>query len=125
MNVSELSRVKSSLLRELDFRFQHTCHERLSEIINDLRIHHTDIRPDADADDLISVIDRSRLLYYSPDPSIKELRKTFERLRKGTFGTCELCGGMISSEALEQSPTITLCTACRDRRTASPVPHIV
>jgi len=115
VNTHEFNRVKYSLLRELDIRFQRSYHERLSEIINDLRMHHTEIRPDANADDLISFIDRSRLLYFVSDPSMKELRATFDRLRKGTFGICEACGGTITSELLEKMPTMTLCAPCYDR----------
>lgn len=112
MNTHELDRVKNSLLRELDVRFQRSYHERLSEIINDLRLHHAEVRPDANADELISVIDRSRLLYFVSDPPIQELRATFERLRKGTFGICELCGATIPAELLEKAPTMSLCDPC-------------
>jgi RNA polymerase-binding transcription factor DksA len=115
MNTHEFDRVKYSLLRELDVRFQRSYHERLSEIINDLRLHHTEIKPDANTDELISIIDRSKLLYFVSDPAIKELRATFERLRKGTFGICEHCGETIPSELLEKTPTMTLCAICYDR----------
>ena len=112
MNTHEFNRVMYSLLRELDVRFQRSYHERLSEVINDLRMHHAEIKPDANADELISFIDRSRLLYFVSDPPIKELRATLDRLRKGTFGTCERCGATIPAEMLEKSPTMTLCPPC-------------
>jgi len=112
MNTHDLNRVKYSLLRELDIRFQRSYHERLSEIINDLRLHHTEIKPDANADELISVIDKSRLLYFASDNPIKEIRATFERLRQGTFGICERCGETIPAELLEKTPTMTLCAPC-------------
>jgi DnaK suppressor protein len=116
MNTHEFDRVKYSLLRELDVRFQHSYHERLSEIINDLRLHHTEIKPDANADELISIIDRSKILYFASDPPIKELRATFERLRKGTFGICEHCGETIPAELLEKTPTMNLCDPCFGQR---------
>jgi RNA polymerase-binding transcription factor DksA len=112
MNTREFNRVKYSLLRELDVRFQRSYHERLSEIINDLRMHHAEIKPDANVDELISIIDRNRLLYFVSDPPIKELRATFERLRKGTFGICEQCGETIPTELLEKAPTMNLCDPC-------------
>ncbi len=115
MNTHEFDRVKYSLLRELDVRFQRSYHERLSEVLNDLRLHHAEIKPDANADELISIIDRSRLLYFVSDPPIKELRATFDRLRTGTFGICELCGEMIPTELLEKTPTMNLCDACFGR----------
>lgn len=51
MNTHEFDRVKYSLLKEIDLRFQRSYHERLSEIINDLRMHHAEIKPDANADE--------------------------------------------------------------------------
>ena len=115
MNTHEFNRVKHSLLRELDLRFQHSYHERLSEVINDLRMHHTEIKPDPSADELISVIDKVRLLYFVSDPPIKELRATFERLKMGTFGVCERCGATIAVEMLEKTPTTTVCATCSSR----------
>src|SRR5512135_328049 len=104
MNTHELDRAKFSLLRELDSRMQHQYHVRLSEFINELRLRHTGVRPDPDADDLISFIDRNRILYYVSIPQIKELRETFDRLRRGTYDVCAECGEQIPPELLEQHP---------------------
>lgn len=112
MNTRELDRAKFSLLRELDTRMQHRYHVRLSEFINELRLRHTGFRPDPNADDLISFIDRNRILYYVSIPQIKELRETFDRLRRGTYGFCEECGVELPPELLEQNPTMRLCVSC-------------
>jgi RNA polymerase-binding transcription factor DksA len=112
MNTHALDRAKFSLLREVDSRIRHCYHVRLSEFLNDLRLHHADVRPDPDADDLISFIDRNRILYYVSIPQIKELRETFDRLRRGTYGLCAECGEQIPPELLEQNPTMKLCVSC-------------
>ena len=115
MNMREFDRAKHSLLRELDARFQRYYHERLSEVINDLRIHHAEIKPDPDLDDLISVIDKNRILDFIPAPPMKELRETFARLKNGTFGFCVECGGKLPAEHLEKEPTTKLCSSCYAR----------
>ena len=86
MNTHEFDRVMYSLLRELDVRFQRSYHERLSEVINDLRLHHTEIKPDANTDELISIIDRSRLLYFVSDPpsrSFGQLSSAYGKVHLG------------------------------------------
>jgi RNA polymerase-binding transcription factor DksA len=112
MNTHKLDRAKFSLLRELDSRMQRRYHVRLSEFIDELRLRHTSVRPDPDADDLISFIDRNRILYYVSIPQIKELRETFDRIRRGTYGFCPECGVQMPTELLEQNPTMKLCVSC-------------
>ena len=112
MNTHKLDQAKFSLLRELDSGMQRRYHVRLSEFIDELRLRHTGVRPDPDADDLISFIDRNRILYYVSIPQIKELRETFDRIRRGTYGLCSRCGVQMPTELLEQNPTMKLCKSC-------------
>jgi len=37
------------------------------------------------------------------------------RMREGTYGVCESCGGPIGRERLQALPTATLCMACKTR----------
>jgi len=46
----------------------------------------------------------------------QELRKLLEaerKLREGTYGICESCGGEISEERLRARPVTTLCIDCK------------
>jgi len=43
-----------------------------------------------------------------------QIRTAVRRLRAGTYGTCEGCGGPIPVARLEVLPTTTLCVRCAD-----------
>lgn len=45
-----------------------------------------------------------------------ELDRAEDRVRGGTFGTCEVCGGPIPVGQLERRPARTTCVACADGR---------
>lgn len=115
MDIHEFDRAKYSLLRELDARFQRYYHERLSDVINDLRIHHAEIKPDPNLDELISVIDKNRILDFVSAAPMREIRETFDRLKRGTFGICVQCGNKMPTELLEKEPTLKLCGPCANR----------
>lgn len=44
------------------------------------------------------------------------LREALQRLDRGTFGACLLCGKDIALERLEFQPSATTCIACAARR---------
>ncbi len=44
---------------------------------------------------------------------LAELTSALERLREGTYGTCERCGGPIPLERLMARPTAQSCVRCR------------
>jgi RNA polymerase-binding transcription factor DksA len=43
---------------------------------------------------------------------LAELDEAFERLRGGTYGTCERCGREIAEERLDAQPAARACIAC-------------
>ena len=112
MNALELNRVKNSLLKELNITVQRYYHQRLEEIINDLHVHNIETKPDPSPDELLTMVWKNRILYYTSAPRVVELRGTLERLYGGTFGVCIRCGREISAEILEMQPMTTLCPSC-------------
>ncbi|HEX2869230.1 MAG TPA: SpoIIE family protein phosphatase [Ignavibacteriales bacterium] len=40
---------------------------------------------------------------------LEDVEAALMRINEGTFGTCEICGGPIETEALESDPTIRFC----------------
>jgi len=42
-----------------------------------------------------------------------EVQGALERIAKGTYGKCELCGNDIPTERLEAIPTASLCLQCK------------
>jgi RNA polymerase-binding transcription factor DksA len=112
MKGKELQRVKAALLSELDVTLQKFCHQRLNDVVNDLRLRYANVKPDSSPEEVISVFLQSGVLNTISAAPIVRLKESFERIRLGTFGLCILCGRKISAKYLEQNPTTTHCASC-------------
>ncbi len=44
---------------------------------------------------------------------IKKIDQALNRVKDGTFGICESCGGNISAKRLQARPVTTLCIDCK------------
>ena len=51
--------------------------------------------------------------------TIDEIELALKKLREGTYGTCEECGGEIKKRRLEVRPFATLCVRCKERQERS------
>jgi RNA polymerase-binding transcription factor DksA len=58
----------------------------------------------------MSFATRSRLV-----EKARELAGALERLRKGSYGVCQECGGLIGARRLQAIPEVTTCVGCQDR----------
>ncbi len=47
-------------------------------------------------------------------PRLDEIHKAQEKIKNGTYGTCERCGSPIESERLEAFPDTPYCSNCAD-----------
>jgi RNA polymerase-binding protein DksA len=47
---------------------------------------------------------------------IDQLTRALERIDRGTYGTCEVCGRSIGPERLAAIPEVTTCRDCQERR---------
>jgi RNA polymerase-binding transcription factor DksA len=54
---------------------------------------------------------QARTLYQT----IRQIEAALDRLREGTYGTCEGCGVAIPAERLAAVPWAALCVACASR----------
>jgi DnaK suppressor protein len=50
---------------------------------------------------------------------LRALADAQDRLREGTYGLCQVCGGRIPRRRLEAMPTATLCVRCQEEREAA------
>jgi RNA polymerase-binding transcription factor DksA len=112
MKGKELQRAKAALLSELDITLQKYCHQRLNDVVNDLRLRYANVKPDSSPDEVISVFLQSGVLNTISAAPMIRLKESFERIRMGTFGLCISCGRKISAASLEQNPTTTHCSSC-------------
>lgn len=44
---------------------------------------------------------------------IRKIDQAMERIKDGSFGVCESCGGAISAKRLQARPVTTLCIDCK------------
>ncbi len=61
---------------------------------------------EADRNFDLRIRDRERRL-------IKKIDQAMARIKEGSFGICESCGGSISSKRLQARPVTTLCIDCK------------
>lgn len=47
---------------------------------------------------------------------LRDFEAAYKRLRDGTYGVCQECGGNIGRERLEVNPTAQRCIRCQTRR---------
>jgi hypothetical protein len=108
----DLTRVKEAILRDLDHVLQQSFHQRLGEVINDLRVHDYNLSPNPSPDEVFTLVRRTHLLCYTSVPAVVELRESIERLYDGTFGACHRCGKPIDAATLETFPESRFCRSC-------------
>lgn len=53
---------------------------------------------------------------------LKETNDALERVNKGTYGNCEVCGREIEKERLEAVPYVTTCSYCEKNRVDNETP---
>lgn len=47
---------------------------------------------------------------------VAEIDFALERIKRGTYGVCEMCGGEISENVLDAAPESNLCEKCKKGR---------
>ena len=49
--------------------------------------------------------------------SLRDVEHALSKFERGTYGSCERCGGPIAVERLEAIPWARLCITCKQKRT--------
>ena len=63
--------------------------------------------------------DRDLELAERASVEIAEIDEALDRLKAGTYGTCEACEGPIPEERLDALPHASLCTGCKAAQEAA------
>ena len=50
-------------------------------------------------------------------PELRELEAALERIDKGSYGTCQMCGGAVGRQRLRAIPEARFCIDCVSTRT--------
>lgn len=61
-------------------------------------------------------IERNRGLRANEVTQLKMIERALEKIDKGGYGTCEICGREIDGERLEALPSASLCIDCKETR---------
>lgn len=100
-------------LTDLEERIRRELAEKLTQVQNASADHPTDLL-DMAADGEIDYM--SALSAEAGSATIETIERALEKLREGTYGVCEECGGAISRRRLKARPFAVLCIACKARR---------
>lgn len=71
--------------------------------------------PDAEATEQVTHLE-SITLSTQLERKIIQTRKALSRIRIGSYGICESCGGMIDTDRLVIYPEATLCVSCEKKK---------
>lgn len=114
-SVTDLSRIKLAMLRQLDVTLRQNYHQTLIDVLNELRMRSIVSQPDPSPDKVFSVILETHVLSYKPVPSVVQLREALQRMAHGRYGLCVTCGREIPTEALLKDPVRSSCLHCQGR----------
>ena len=100
--------------------------QRLAELRGDYR-GFVEASKDTNADDehdpegATIAFERSQVgaLVQQAEQHLAEIDAALERLARGTYGVCAVCGAPIPDERLEVRPTATACVGCATSQAAS------
>ena len=76
-------------------------------------------REDSDKDekaDDAQEYDNALSLEYSLELKLKDVNMALDRIKDGTYGTCEKCGGKINEERLSACPEAKNCLKCGTKK---------
>ncbi len=112
---AELATVRADLVADL--AEMQGEYERSVEELNDLQIRNSDGAGDDQADAGSKTFDREQNLSIAANrlDLISQLTHAIERVDRGTYGLCEVCGKAIPRVRLEAFPMATLDVECKQR----------
>lgn len=84
----------------------------LDEIIESVSLSNNDDEHDPDGATNGYERAKATALLRHTEERLVDLDRAAERVRKGTYWRCEVCGGDIGAERLDALPTTTRCIAC-------------
>lgn len=71
-----------------------------------------------EAADQLSEFERSQALSQRLKQELVEVEHALEKIEKGTYGICDICGQPISQERLKVLPQTGYCMSCKSKTSA-------
>ena len=112
MEKRTLEKIKLSLLKQIDLMVWRSHHQTLGELMNTLRVQRLNVPVKPSVDEIFGTLRKERMLEFSHQPGMKELREAVDRMVEGTYGLCQHCGEEMEERTLELQPTTRYCSRC-------------
>ncbi len=102
-------------------RFKEILYQQLDRLLNQARVSKSELAQENTQ--AIEYLDRAsvqthqamKLRFRTRESKlIKKVRLALDRIEKGTYGECEICGEPISLKRLEARPVTTKCIRCKE-----------
>jgi DnaK suppressor protein len=108
MNTKELNRYRNRLL-QIRERLTGAI-DRMSEVVL------TDDQPPEEHDHKVSENSEKELVLEHDEETIRrQVMEALDRLDRGMFGTCQMCGELIGRERLDAMPFSPYCVGCEQK----------
>ena len=110
MKKDTLNRFKKTLQTRLN-TLQTSIHAPTNSL---LELNHQTLKDQVDVISANSqgILDRSLLHQYEQE--ISDIKKSLDKIQRGAFGICEMCGDDIDEERLQIKPHAKYCIICRE-----------
>jgi RNA polymerase-binding transcription factor DksA len=115
VEVDELRRAIGAALVATDAR-RRALQRELDEIIESGSLTNTDDEHDPDGATIAYERARTAALLARADDDLDDLRRSWDRLDAGDYGTCASCGRFIGVDRLLARPTAEHCIGCARAR---------
>jgi len=71
-------------------------------------------KEDENASEIATYTD-NKSVEYSLEKSLRDIKTSLDRIKKGTYGVCKYCGKEIDEKRLIARPTSSACVACKEK----------
>lgn len=109
---SLLEAEREELLEERRRIEEHISSQPQSEETGELRDH---LHHPADAASATYDREQQAALLENVEGLLRKVNRALEKIREGSYGICDRCGGEIAPPRLEALPSACLCLDCQDR----------
>ena len=85
------------------------------EAVPETEIINQEVPDEADLSERAEDYEERTIKTNSLEEKIKSINVALEKIEKGNYGICEVCGEKIEEERLEINPFATTCTVCMNK----------
>jgi len=108
----KLGEIRKNLIEEIEHLEKNNLKKTNRDASGDLsgyRLHMADVASDAyEQEFALGIVSSEHKL-------LRDVEDALDKIEKGNYGSCELCGKRISAKRLKAIPYTRLCIACKEK----------